>query len=592
MIIRRQFAPYGVSYAESLAAIANLLRKKHQLRAATFFYRNAVKTLDAQIAHLGGPGESRWRFRGQYERYYFEYIDLLLDQKRQSLAFQTLDRSRARTLVEMLVGGRIDFTHGIDPKLLHRKHALQQSLSTLSDQRIRVSSPPQAMVLDKQIETIISEYQEVESEIRQESPAYAALTEPPPSSTKDIQHHELDSDTMLLEYLLGEDRSYVFAVTDTSLAAYQLPKRQEIETIARSVYEHLTALSRPAESHGKNPQFIHATAAESRSQSSSVSLSRIVLDPVASLIKRRKRLVIVSDGALQYIPFSMLPVPESEDLRPLVRDHEIVNLPSVSVLVALRREESARTKKPERLVAVLADPVFSADDARVGSVYGSSNLAASSKGSIQSLVDSDPRLENGALPRLVSSRQEADAIMAVTPKSQALEALGFDADRSLALSPELSHYRILHFATHGVIDSKSPELSGLVFSLVDRKGRPEVGFVGLQDIYSMKVPVDLVVLSACRTALGAEVRGEGLIGLTRGFMYAGASRIIASLWQVDDVATAEFMRHRYDSMERHNLSPAAALRQAQLVMSEQRRWSNPYYWAGFTIQGEWRASAN
>jgi CHAT domain-containing protein len=141
-----------------------------------------------------------------------------------------------------------------------------------------------------------------------------------------------------------------------------------------------------------------------------------------------------------------------------------------------------------------------------------------------------------------------------------LEALDFDANRSMALSPELSHYHILHFATHGLIDSKRPELSGLVFSLVNREGRPQIGFVGLQDIYNMSVPVNLVVLSACETALGAEVRAEGLIGLTRGFMYAGASRVIASLWQVDDVATTELMRRFYDSIEHHKLSPAAALR--------------------------------
>ncbi len=593
LIIRRQFAPHSVSYAESLASIASLFRNRHQLRAAAFYYRNALDVLDAQVAHLGGSGESRWRFRGQYERYYFDYIDLLLDENMPSRAFETLERSRARTLVEMLVEGHIDFSHGIGPKLVQRKHVLQKSLSALSDERIRTGNPSHLAALEKKIDELLSEQQEVESEIRRENPAYAALTEPKPSSTKDIQH-ELDQDTVILEYLLGEDRSYIFALTHTSLTVYQLPKRRAIETIAHDLYERLTTLSRPFENHGSNPQLMHLAAGEIGRQTALISLSRIVLGPVASIIKKQKRVVVVSDGVLRYVPFAALAVPESPYRHSMIRDHEVVNLPSVSVLIALRREEATRTSKPERVVAVLADPVFSADDARVddrphGNTYGSSKPPAVKKRSIRSLGNSDLRSENTVLPRLISSRQEADAIMAITPKGQALEALDFDANRSVALSSDLSHYRILHFATHGIIDSGRPELSGLVFSLVDRKGRPQIGFVGLQDIYNMNAPVNLVVLSACDTALGAEIRSEGLIGLTRGFMYAGASRVIASLWQVDDVATAELMHRLYDSMERHNLSPAAALRDAQIEMSKETRWSDPYYWAGFTIEGEWRA---
>lgn len=598
LAIRRRFAPYSDSYAESLAAIADLLRRRHELRAAAFYYRGALDTLDAQIAHLGGPREDRWRFRSQYEHYYFAYIDLLIEQHMPKLAFEALERSRARTLVEMLVQAHIDFTNGIEPALVQRKRALQRSLSALSDERIRLSTPQQASqttVLGKRIEEILSQYQQVESEIRQESRTYGTLMQPVPLTTKEIQQHQLDGDTLLLEYLLGEDRSYIFAVSQRSLAVFKLPKRQEIDALARPVYKQLSTL-RPPRNQAKNPQLIHAAVADTDSLPYSVSLSRMVLGPVAAAIKTRKRLVIVSDGILQYIPFAALPVPGVPYLGSLVREHEIVNLPSISVLAALRREEQLRTRKPEKAVAVLADPVFSADDPRVedrshASAYGSSNHIGT-KRSIRPIGDTDLRSVNAVLPRLVSSREEAEAIMGVTPTKQSLEALDFDANRSMALSPELSHYRILHFATHGFIDNNHPELSGLVFSLVDRRGRPQIGFVGLQDIYNMNIPVNLVVLSSCSTALGAEIHGEGLIGLTRGFMYAGASRVIASLWQVDDVATAELMRRFYDSMERHRISPSAALRQAQTSMSEEKRWSDPYYWAGFTIQGEWKPPDN
>jgi CHAT domain-containing protein len=190
--------------------------------------------------------------------------------------------------------------------------------------------------------------------------------------------------------------------------------------------------------------------------------------------------------------------------------------------------------------------------------------------------------------RLPFSRQEAEAVAAVVPKSEMLQALDFRASRSTALSPDLSQYRIVHFATHGLLDSRHPELSGLVLSLVNKQGRPENGFLDLQDIYNMNLAADLVVLSTCETGLGKEVDGEGLMGLTRGFMYAGASRVMASLWKVSDAGTAQLMSRFYRAMEEEGMRPTAALRAAQIQMWREKRWSDPYYWAAFQIQGEWR----
>jgi CHAT domain-containing protein len=169
-----------------------------------------------------------------------------------------------------------------------------------------------------------------------------------------------------------------------------------------------------------------------------------------------------------------------------------------------------------------------------------------------------------------------------------MAALDFQASRATATSQALGQYRIIHFATHGLLDSEHPELSGLVLSLVDDHGKPQNGFLDLEDIYNLSLSADLVVLSACETGLGKDIKGEGLVGLTRGFMYVGVPSVIASLWKVDDVATAELMEHFYRAMLQRNESPAAALRSAQLEMLKSRRWANPYYWAGFTMQGEWR----
>ena len=169
-----------------------------------------------------------------------------------------------------------------------------------------------------------------------------------------------------------------------------------------------------------------------------------------------------------------------------------------------------------------------------------------------------------------------------------LEALDFDASRRLAISGDLAHYRIVHFATHALIDSEHPELSGLVLSLVDEKGNAQDGFLDLHDIYNLDLTADLVVLSACETALGKQVDGEGMIGLTRGFMYAGAGGVLGTRWKVDDSATSRFMKMFYSAMQKDGLSAAQALRRAQLGLRNEKRWSFPFYWSGFMLQGDWK----
>src|SRR6185503_10341695 len=205
----------------------------------------------------------------------------------------------------------------------------------------------------------------------------------------------------------------------------------------------------------------------------------------------------------------------------------------------------------------------------------------------QALRDIGISADGVTIPRLYASSKEADAIIRYAPWGTSLKAVGFDANRARIVGPELSNYRVVHFATHGLINNEHPELSGIVFSLFDQQGRGQDGFLRLHDIYNLHLPADLVVLSACSTGLGKDVRGEGLIGLTRGFMYAGASGVIASLWKVDDDATAELMKHFYEALFQKGMAPAAALRYAQLTLSQNKRWQSPYYWAGFVIQGQY-----
>jgi CHAT domain-containing protein len=294
---------------------------------------------------------------------------------------------------------------------------------------------------------------------------------------------------------------------------------------------------------------------------------------------------------LHYVPFAALPLPGAGGASPdrVVERHEVVYLPSASVAGLIRAEHQQR-RPAERLLAVLADPVFEAADQRLtGDRVSAGRSAASRTRTIERLADVSP-LEGPEpgwqVSRLPFTRREAAAIVAVAPDSGARLATDFDASRELVLSGELASYRYIHFATHGFYDSDFPELSGIVLSLFDRRGRPVNGFFRLHDIYNLKLNADLVVLSACQTGLGKHVSGEGLIGLTRGMLYAGASRVAASLWNVDDAATAELMQHFYAGMLREKISPASALRAAQLRMLRTKRWSDPWFWAAFVIQGD------
>jgi CHAT domain-containing protein len=234
----------------------------------------------------------------------------------------------------------------------------------------------------------------------------------------------------------------------------------------------------------------------------------------------------------------------------------------------------------------LADPVFSRDDSRVS--HPGVALQASTQALPSDVLRSAEESGLKDFVRLRFSRAEADAISALVTDSQRLEAVDFVANLATARSADLSQYRILHFATHGLINSQHPELSGIVLSLVDQNGEPQDGFLRLGEIYGLRLNADLVVLSACQTALGKEIKGEGLIGLTRGFMFAGVPRVVASLWRIDDRATAELMTRFYRGMLKDGLRPAAALRAAQVSFWQDKRWTAPHYWAAFTIEGEWK----
>jgi CHAT domain-containing protein len=535
----------------------------------------------------------RSSFFASVQQYREFYIDLLMrlqkekqGEKLERIAFNASETGRARSLLQLLAEAGTNIHHGIDPALLEHKQALAETIDAKAQQQAQLlngkHTEEEAETVRRELSTLTTELEQLEVRIRESSPQFAALVQPLPQKLEEIQQNILDRETLLLEYSLGEERSFLWAVTPDSIKTIELPKRAVIEPAARRVYESITArtINVPRETLEQRRQRLQLADAEYTS--ASAILSRMILGPVAAELKD-KRLLIVSDGVLQYIPFAGLPDPAASDTRALVVDHEVVLAPSASV-VGLLRQEKANRKPASKMIAVLADPVFSNDEPRVAATR-LAHAAADDK-TVDTLRSSGPGVDG--LRRLRFSRQEADEIARLAANGSKLEAVDFAANRKLATSAELGQYRVVHFATHGIVNNSHAELSGIVLSLVDERGKPQNGYLRLYDLYNLKLSADLVVLSACQTALGKEIRGEGLVGLTRGFMYAGAPRVIASLWQIDDRASAEFMKRFYEAMLGQKLRPAAALRAAQVSMSQDPRWRQPHYWAAFTLQGEWK----
>jgi CHAT domain-containing protein/Tfp pilus assembly protein PilF len=513
------------------------------------------------------------------QEYYELYVQILMERDARepghgwdARALEESNRARARSLLESLAEAQADHLAEAEPALLATAKSLATRIQARELRRIELlgqrSSAGEVAALERELSALLLEDEILQGRIRRAIPRLAALSRAPSLTLRDVQQL-LDDDTRLLWYALGTERSFLWVVGPHSLATHPLPRREEIETAARQVHDLL------AKSHKKGVR--------EQAQLAATVLGDMVVAPAAGQIGK-KRLLIASDGALQYVPFAALPMDRRRV--PLLAEHEIVHVPSAAVLALVRHGLTQRRPAPKAL-AVLADPVFSRDDPRVLRPAG----AGSPVRTAAPASDAERSARESGLDRfdrLIYTAAEAEAILALVPPSERFEALGFEASRTMVLSGKLSQYRIVHFATHGLLNARHPELSGVVLSLVGEEGKPQDGFLRVHDLVHLTLPADLVVLSACRTALGKEVRGEGLVGLTHGFLVAGAGRVLVSLWNVNDLATSELMERFYRHLLKDGMHSAEALRAAQLSMLREERWAAPYYWAGFTLQGEWR----
>ena len=621
---------YRTAEAETHYALARVEMARGNLKEARGQIEEAlpiVESLRTKIAnqHL------RISYFASVQNYYELYIDALMQMHKKSpadgldkIALSVNERARGRALVDTLLQAQTDISRGVDPGLLKQQKDLERQLTSRSQQRMLSDrqKPEEAAAIKNQLASLLVEYQRVGEQMLQKSPAYAALTQPRVLSVDDMQT-KLDHGTVLLECALGDKRSYLWVVTGESVNSYELPGRTVIENAAKQLREALTARTKTMAGEGIAATMTRVEHADTEAWDSAAKLSEMLVLEKAVVQPAAKRVVIVSDGELQNVPFSMLPIPETPVVKaelsgqkfgsltglvPLIAAYEVVMLPSVSVLAEIRRKEGRwSTSGSAKTVIVLADPVFDEIDERVKRtpVPGATGKSKARgpgdyKITSQPLVNaplaegavkaSNARSSSEVFERLPFTRREANEIISLIPSTRGTKVLDFNASRETVNSGLLAQYRIVHFATHARANDEYPELSGLVLSLVNEKGQVQDGLLQLHEIYNLNLPADLVVLSACETGLGRKVRGEGLIGLTRGFFYAGAKRVVASAWQVNDESTSKLMKYFYQAMLTDRMPAATALRVAQLKMLKQPQRQAPYYWAAFMLHGEWLPS--
>ena len=573
-----------VNQAAVYYALGQLELKQKNYDQASDYLKQSIDVTE-NVRRVSTSQDLTTAFSATVQERYEAYIECLMKQHEKQpargfaiRAFETSELARARTLSELLLAVQAP---GVDPQLATRQRSLQQTLRIKENDKINLlakkDSQEKVKALEAETAQLEAEYNEVNDAIRSRYPSYNDLSKPTAWHLREIQETILrDDDAVLLEYSAGAENSYAWVISRNGFKSYALPSQKVINEAVQRVY---SLSSSPPVASGEN-ELDQATA----------KLSKLVLEPVASSLNK-PRVIVVADGSLNYIPFQLLSASAGTN-EPLISKYEVINVPSASILGQLRQEKQQRRPR-SKILAAFGDPVFPSNYAQYKNSNSGELLAVAKTTEVsepwrrawRSVEINADTFDPSLIQPLAYSKLELQNLSDIAgPES--FVARGFDASRQILETTDLSNYSILHFATHGLLDPKNPEFSGFFLSMVDSTGRPQNGFITMRDVYRLQAPVDLVVLSACRTGLGKDVRGEGLIGLTRGFMYAGASSVVASLWKVDDEATAELMKHFYANMLQKGMRPAEALRAAQNTLRQDPHWQSPHFWAGFTLQGE------
>ena len=532
----------------------------------------------------------RTYFSNVFQRYEF-YINLLMglhkqmpDENYTIQALQIAEKSRARSMLENLSLSEADFTKDADPETVRREKEIRFLLNAqadnLTDLLSQNAEKSETDKISKEINELQSELEEIKANLKQNSPVYSAIKNPAPFDVGEFQKNILDDDSLLLEFSFGDEESYLWLVEKTEFGSFVLPPREQIESKIQTLRELLASREMLKDESIEDYQ-TRIKKAEANYLIIAKELSRDLFGQVADKFGN-KRLIVVPDGKLGYFPVSALPLPNNENNEPILLSNEVIYEPSASTLSILAKNNQRKNPASKSLL-IFSDPVFSADDSR---------LSPENKNDLSAQTGTDEKFRFveslNSLARLDNSKTEADSIVDILGNSNADNFSGFTANREKLLNVNAADYKILHFATHGLIDESRPELSGIVLSRFDENGNKSDEFFRLHDIYGMNLNSDLVVLSACNTGIGKEVRGEGLMSLNNAFLSVGAKSVMSSLWKVEDGATLELMKNFYDAMANENLTPSKALQQAQIKMRRNGRYQSPFYWAAFTVQGDFR----
>jgi CHAT domain-containing protein/tetratricopeptide (TPR) repeat protein len=582
----------------TLANLAKLRARAGELEAALAESTRAMASAEALRAALASY-ELRTSYYSSVSDFQEFHIDLLMRLHEREpargydvRALQASELARARTLTELLADTGLRAAPAAESDQLARED--RDLAARVEGLARRIASRTDAE--EEEIQQLVGLYtrlsaerDQIQSALRNSDRRYAALSPPEAMPIAELQASVLDEDTALVEYFLGKERSFVWVVTKDGLSSFVLPGREAIVSLVSRVDE-LVFAPLVREGEGADAYFARVEAAKPLLEREARLLGDVLLSPFIDRLRER-RILLVAHESLHHVPFAALPRGPEGRSRPLLATHEIVRVPSAATLSLLRREAGGRFPPPES-VLVVADPVFSASDPRVRRTEPGTDLGGRTTGppgaALALYRSRRGSFDVANLPRLPASGDEAREILRIAGEERVTVLSAFAARRESVLGAWTHGPGIVHLASHSLVDTAHPELSAIVLSMVDEDGVPMDGLLLLRDIYETKLSAELVVLSACDTALGKEIRGEGILGLTRGFFHAGARRVIASLWKVDDRATRELMRRLYEGIFRDGLAPGAALRQAQLAMSADPRWMFPFYWSGFELHGEWR----
>lgn len=572
--------------SESLYKLGTLKKLQAENEAAYQNLRDSILITESLSSNLANARLRRTYLSNVADRYEL-YINLLMQKHRNNPnanyaleALQAAEKARARGMLENLLLSQADFAKDASPELIKREKEIRNLLNLKTDKLTELLSrdteKSEIKKLDDEINELNHQLENIKAELKQKSPIYSAIKNPPPFELSEFQQKVLDENSLFLEFSFGAEESYLWLIGKNEFHSYVLPPRELIEAKIQTLRELLVEREMKPDETIENYQ-IRIQQTDANYWMNARQLSRDLFGQLADKLAN-KRLIIAPDGKLHYFPISALPLPDSQKNEPLLLTNEVIYEPSGQMLLTLLKMRNQASENPGKLL-VFADPVFSRNDSRIAMGNSDAEQSAAIKGSRS---DDSP----DKLPRLEGSQKEGEIIEKIFGASQADIFSGFLATRENVMRPEISAYRIIHFATHGVLNEERPELSGIVLSGFNEKGQKIHQFIRLQDIYELDLNAELVVLSACNTGIGKEVKGEGLQSLNNAFLSVGTKTVISSLWKVEDMATLELMKNFYSALSEGNKTSSQALREAQTKMWENPRYQSPFYWASFMVQGD------